>query len=65
MKSVYEMLLKTSEGYTANRIEFDEETKLIEGSEFMKTQTKIVTAGCTNKRTLAVFSNEISIIKIK
>jgi hypothetical protein len=65
MKSVYEILLKTSEGYTANRIEFDEETKLLEGNKFMDAQTKIVTSGCADKRTLAVFSNEISIIKIK
>jgi hypothetical protein len=65
MKSKYEILVKTSEGYTSEYIEFKEDSIIIEGNKFTDTQTKIVTGGCSDKQTLAVFSNEISIIKIK
>jgi hypothetical protein len=63
MKSKYQILAKSEDKVTIQVIEFDQETEIHYGYE---DRLQIVEVQqCKRNKVLAVFSNEISIIKIK
>ena len=63
VESRYEVYHNTPEGKVCIVVNFPFETELICGSQFTNEMTKIIKRSCSDKETVAVFTNDVSIVK--
>jgi hypothetical protein len=63
-ESRYDVYYNTPEGKFCVAVNFPFETELICGSQFTNEMTKIIKKSCSDKETVAVFTNDVSIVKI-